>query len=499
MEKQVYICIDLKSFYASYECAIRHLNPLTTNLVVADESRTNKTICLAISPSLKEYTKAGRARLFEVKRIVKEVNNQRLKENNYQSFINKSYDKIELANHKDYELDFIIAPPQMAKYIEVSTKIYQIYLKYFAKDDIHVYSIDEVFIDASKYLKALNMTGFELAKKIIYDILEQTGITATAGIGTNLFLAKVAMDIVAKHKEADKYGVRIAYLNEELYRKTLWSHKPLTDFWRVGHGIEKRLNKLGLYTMGDICLCSIGKSNEYHNEDLLYKEFGINAELLIDHAWGKESTLMKDIKNYKSKMNSLSIGQVLHCPYDYEKAKIIIKEMFDALALSLVEKKLVTNQISLYIGYDSTIPNSYKGEIGLDHYGKKTPTPSKGGINLNDYLSSSKILINYGLILYEKIAKKDLLIRRVNVGCLTYNEDIIKKRSYEQLNLFTDYSLQKEIDKKENDLKTKEKNISTTILKIKEKYGKNSILKVSSLQDGSTSIERNKQIGGHKA
>ena len=383
----VYICIDLKSFYASVECVERGLNPLTTNLVVADSSRTEKTICLAVSPSLKEFGIPSRPRLFEVVQKVKDINSKRAKSS---VLSGESCDINILKQFPELKLNYIIATPQMAKYIDISSKIYNVYLKYVSSDDIHVYSIDEVFIDITRYLKYLNKTPHEIVMLMIKDVLATTGITATAGIGTNLYLAKVAMDIVAKHIPPDEDGVRIAYLDEMSYRKKLWSHKPLKDFWRIGHGYVERLEKLGLFTMGDIARCSLGDNDDYYNEDLLYKEFGINAELLIDHAWGYEPTTMKDIKDYKPQSTSLSSGQVLQYGYDYNKGKVVVKEMMDNLSLDLVDKKLLTCNISLYIGYEYN--DNYKGLCEINYYGKKVPKSSHGSINLNDFTSSTKKL-----------------------------------------------------------------------------------------------------------
>ena len=376
---KTYIAIDLKSFYASVECRERSRDPLTTNLVVADPSRTEKTICLAVSPSLKKYGLSGRARLFEVIQKVNAANNiRKLKAPNH-VFSGSSDDSTELQKNPSLKIDYIIAPPRMARYMEYSTKIYNIYLKYIAPEDIHIYSIDEVFIDVTHYLSTYNMTARELAMTMIQDILDTTGITATAGIGTNMYLCKIAMDIVAKHIEPDKNGVRIAELDEMSYRRLLWNHKPLTDFWRVGRGYSKKLEKIGLYTMGDIARCSIGKSTDYYNEELLYKLFGINAELLIDHAWGYEPCTMEDVKAYKPETNSISSGQVLHCPYEFDKARLVVKEMIDLMALDLVDKGLVTNQIVLTIGYDienmtdKNRSQSYKGTVTTNYYGKKVP------------------------------------------------------------------------------------------------------------------------------
>ena len=492
----VYICIDLKSFYASVECVERGLNPLTTNLVVADISRTEKTICLAVSPSLKEFGIPSRPRLFEVVQKVKEINLKRGKSN---VLSGESCDINILKQYPELKLNYIIATPQMAKYIDISSKIYNVYLKYVSSDDIHVYSIDEVFIDITRYLKYLNKTPHEIAMLMIKDVLATTGITATAGIGTNLYLAKVAMDIVAKHIPPDEDGVRIAYLDEMSYRKKLWSHKPLKDFWRVGHGYVERLEKLGLYTMGDIARCSCGKNEDYHNEDLLYKEFGINAELLIDHAWGYEPTTMKDIKDYKPQSTSLSSGQVLQCGYDYNKGKVVVKEMMDNLSLELVEKKLLTCNVSLYLGYEYN--NDYHGKYEMDYYGRKIPKPSHGSINLVDFTSSTKKLVDNISILYDKIVDKNLLIRRINISCscLIKEENYKYHKGYEQLNLFSNYEdkLKEEELEKSKDLK--EKKVQKTILNIKKKYGKNAVLKGNNFVEGATGKERNKQIGGHKA
>ena len=497
---KIYIAIDLKSFYASVECVERKLNPLTTNLVVADKSRTSKTICLAVSPSLKSYGLPGRARLFEVEQKVKEINKERKKKINYHKFIGKSNNYIELNKNSYLSLDYIIAEPRMSFYINYSTKIYNIYLKYISPDDIHVYSIDEVFIDATNYLKLYKITAHDLSKKMISDVLKITGITATAGIGTNLYLAKVAMDIMAKHIQSDKDGVRIAELDEMEYRKKLWSHRPLTDFWRVGRGIAKRLENLELYTMGDIAKCSLGGILEKKNEDILYKEFGINAEILIDHAWGWEPCTIKDIKNYKPKINSISTGQVLSCPYNYEKTKLIVKEMTDNLVLELVEKNLVTNQIILTMNYDANnLRKDYSGEIKEDYYGKIVPKEAHGTITLEKSTSSTKIILGKAIELYEKIINKKLSVKRITIafGNVTNENNIKEKKNYEQLNLFT--TKKEEVKKDNKEELAKEKKIQMTILNIKKKYGKNSILKGMNFENGATAKERNNQIGGHKA
>ena len=428
---RTYICIDLKSFYASVECVIRNLDPLTTNLVVADKERTEKTICLAVSPALKSFGLPGRARLFEVNQKVKEINYERKRKAKVNKFSNKSSNINELNEHLDYELDFLIAPPQMALYIEVSTKIYNIYLRFVSSEDIHVYSIDEVFMDVTKYLKQSKMNAKEFANKIIKTVLKETGITATAGIGTNMYLAKVAMDIVAKHIPADENSVRVAELDEMEYRKKLWSHRPLKDFWRVGSGYVRRLENLGLYTMGDIARCSLGSNNQYYNEDLLYKEFGVNAELLIDHAWGYEPTTIEDIKAYKPKSNSLSSGQVLSEGYTYDKARLIVKEMTDLLALDLVDKGLVTKHLTLSIGYDidNLKSNDYDGETTTDYMGRVIPKGSHGSINLDDFTSSSKEMIYAITKLYDRITNKNLLVRRINIGVIIYDEKILENRT----------------------------------------------------------------------
>jgi len=456
MQENTYIAIDLKSFYASVECVERGLNPMTTNLVVADNRRTEKTICLAVSPSLKKYGIPGRARLYEVVQKAKQAN-----------------------------IDFIIAPPRMAYYMKYSTRIYNIYLKYFAPEDIFAYSIDEVFCDVTHYLKTYKMTARQLVTKVMLDVLKTTGITATAGIGTNLYLAKVAMDIGAKHIKPDKNGVRIAELDEMSYRKLLWNYRPITDFWRVGKGYAKKLEKYRIYTMGDIARTSL------RNEDLLYKLFGVNAELLIDHSWGWECATIKSIKNYKPMTNSISSGQVLHCAYDYEKTKLIVKEMTELLTLDLVKKNLVTSQLILTIGYDvDNLIYGYDGEITLDQYGRKVPKHAHGTINLDYKTSSTKIITEAVMELYDRIINNKLLARRINV---TANNVVSAEQvhEYEQINLFTDY---KKRQKEEG-----ERKIQKAMLDIKNKYGKNAIIKGMNLQAGGTTIERNSQIGGHRA
>lgn len=497
---RVYMCIDLKSFYASVECVERGLDPLNTNLVVADNSRTEKTVCLAITPSLKQYGLSGRARLFEVIQKVKNVNYNRRKQNNYRKFINKSYLDSELQNNKSLELDFIIAPPQMKKYMKYSTSIYNIYLKYLAPEDIYIYSIDEVFCDITNYLKYYNMSAKELVGKMIKDVYETTGITATAGIGTNMYLAKVCMDIVAKHSEANEIGIRMAEIDEASYRKLLWNHKPLTDFWRVGRGYARKLEENKIYTMGDIARCSI------NNEDLLYKLFGINAELLIDHAWGYEPTTIKEVKEYKPERNSISSGQVLHTPYDYKKTKLIVREMSELLSLELVGKHFVTNQLVLTIGYDienltnKKISERYFGEISVDHYGRKVPKHAHGTINLDYRTSSTKVLSKKCIELFERIINKDLLVRRINIcACNLVDESKAKNDEvHEQLDLFSENINKSLENEKEKEQREEELKLQRVLLNIKNKYGKNSILKGMNLVDGGTTIDRNGQVGGHK-
>ncbi len=507
MTERIYIACDLKSFYASVECVERGLDPLKTNLVVADESRTEKTICLAVSPSLKAYGISGRARLFEVIQKVKQINNARRYKAPNHILEGSSYNADELKENPNLELSYITAVPRMAFYMNYSTRIYNIYLKYFAPEDIHVYSIDEVFIDISGYLSIYKMTSRELISKIIYEILKETGITATAGIGTNLYLCKIAMDIVAKSIIPDENGVRIAELDEMSYRKQLWSHRPITDFWRVGKGYAKKLESVGLYTMGDIARCSVGKENEYYNENLLYDMFGVNAELLIDHAWGYEPCTIKEIKEYKPADNSVSTGQVLHCAYDFEKTRLVVKEMTDLWVLDLVEKGLVTNQIVLTIGYDienltnPEIRKKYKGEVTTDRYGRKTPKHAHGTINLDNYTSSTKNIINAAMKLYDRIINKNLLIRRINVVAnhVINEKDIKIETAPEQLDIFTDYTeSEKQKKEKEKELK-KEKNMQKALIDIKNKFGKNAVFKGMNLQEGATAKDRNSQIGGHKA
>lgn len=507
MKNRTYLCIDLKSFYASVECIERGLDPMTTNLVVADASRTEKTICLAVSPALKSYGIPGRARLFEVIQKVKQANAIRLQKAPGQRFTGSSYNAKELAEHPSLQLDYIAAPPRMAHYIEHSTRIYNIYLKYIAPEDIHVYSIDEVFIDLTTYLDSAGLTPHEFAMKMIRDVYQTTGITATAGIGTNMYLSKIAMDIVAKHIPADKDGVRIAELDEMSYRRQLWDHRPLTDFWRVGRGYAKKLEENGLFTMGDIALCSVGKPTDFYNEDLLYKLFGVNAELLIDHAWGWEPCTIDKIKEYKPASNSIGSGQVLHCPYDFDKAKLVVREMIDLLVLDLVDKGLVTDQIVLTVGYDIenlTDPKrskAYSGPITVDAYGRKIPKHAHGTANVGRQTASAKLITEAVMELYDKIVNPSLLIRRLNISAnhVVPEQSISKEQKMEQLDLFTNYEELEKQREEENAALEREKKMQQAILSIKKKFGKNSILKGMNLQEGATAKDRNNQIGGHKA
>lgn len=506
-ENHIYIAIDLKSFYASVECVERGLDPLSTNLVVADIGRTEKTICLAVSPSLKAIGIPGRPRLFEVVQKVREENATRRTRAPNHSFRGSSYNEGELEQSPELSFDYITAPPRMATYIEYSTRIYNIYLKYIAPEDIHVYSIDEVFIDVTHYLQAANLTARELAMKMVQEILETIGIIATVGIGTNLYLCKVAMDIVAKHIEPNQDGVRIAELDEMTYRRILWTHQPLTDFWRVGRGYAKKLEANGMFTMGDVARCSVGPKNHYYNEDLLYKLFGINAELLIDHAWGWESCTMAQIKAYKPSTNCIGSGQVLQSPYSYDKARLIVQEMADLLVLNLVDKGLVTDQMVLTVGYDRESLNkpdvrkSYKGPITTDHYGRKVPKYAHGTINLGRQTSSTVLIITAVMDLYTRIVNENLLVRRVNITAnhVVDESKAEQEMSYEQLDLFTDFESKQQEKQEEEAVLLREKKIQYAILDIKKKYGNNAILKGINLEDGAMTQERNRQIGGHKA
>ena len=503
MTERTYLAIDLKSFYASVECVERGLDPLTTNLVVADASRTEKTICLAVSPSLKAYGIPGRARLFEVVQRVKEVNAQRKMLAPGRTFSGESCDAARLAASPDLAVSYITATPRMAHYIDYSTRIYDIYLHYVAPEDIHVYSIDEVFMDVTPYLATYGLSARELAQKIILDVLHTTGITATAGIGSNLYLCKVAMDIVAKHAKPDQHGVRIAKLNEMTYRRLLWAHRPLTDFWRVGRGYAKKLEAYGLFTMGDIARCSIGKANDLYNENLLYRLFGVNAELLIDHAWGWEPCTMADIKSYRPAANSLGAGQVLQCPYPFDKALLVAQEMADQLVLDLLEKGLATDQIVLTVGYD--IENlsdparrqDYRGAVTTDFYGRRVPRHAHGTAALGGHTASAKRIIHAVTDLFRRIVDPHLLVRRIT---LTANHVIDERAAagsacYEQLDLFTDPAAAP----KEQAALAREREMQRAVLALRRKYGKNAVLKGMNLQEGATAISRNGQIGGHKA
>ena len=503
MEEKVYIAIDLKSFYASVECVERGLDPLTTNLVVADEGRTDKTICLAVSPPLKTLGVPGRPRLFEAKQKIQQVNALRRAAAPGRRFTGKSWDMPELQEHPELEVDFIVAPPRMAHYMNFSKAIYDIYLRFIAPEDIHVYSIDEVFIDATPYLKTYKLTGYELARKMIGEIMDDTGITAAAGIGSNLYLAKVAMDIVAKRMPADARGVRIAQLNELSYRRLLWDHRPLTDFWRIGGGYSRKLEKVGLHTMGDIARCSLGDPTEFYNEDLLYRLFGIHAQLLIDHAWGWEPCTIGDIKAYAPSSNSISSGQVLSEPTLFEKARLIAREMADLLSMDLVEKGVVTDQLTLTVGYDvenlkdNEMLKSYKGDITTDHYGRKIPKHAHGTVNLGRHVSSTRWITEAMMELFDRITDPNLSVRRLTV-CANHvigETKAAQKQMYEQLDLFADSAgkMAKE------DMLDREKRRQKAILKLQKRFGKNVVLKGMNLQEGATAVQRNSQIGGHKA
>ena len=503
MKNRVYIACDLKSFYASVECIERDLDPLATNLVVADKSRTDKTICLAVTPSLKAYGISGRARLFEVVQKVAEVNVQRQQKAPGRQLTGSSWHDPDVKEHPELALDYLVAPPRMAHYIEWGTRIYNVYLKYVAPSDIHVYSIDEVLIDVTNYLPTYGLTPRELARKIVLDVLDTTGITATAGIGTNLYLAKVAMDIWAKHIQPDEKGVRIAEMDEMSYRQRLWDHRPLTDFWRVGRGYAKKLEAQGLCTMGDIARCSIGKPTDYYNEELLYRMFGVNAEILVDHAWGYEPTTMADIKAYKPEAKSIGSGQVLTAPYTCGKARMVAWEMADQLALDLVAQRFVTNQLTLTVGYD--IDNlrdpkrrkQYHGEVKTDRYGRQIPKHAHGTANLEEYTASSKRITAAILELYDRIVDEKLLIRRMYLTAnrVTAEADVPAEPAMEQMDLFAD-PVQKESEAAEL---ARERKLQEAMLGIKSKYGKNAILKGTNLLDGATAAERNDKIGGHRA
>ncbi|MDO4623610.1 MAG: DNA methylase, partial [Eubacteriales bacterium] len=490
MADRIYIAIDLKSFYASVECVKRGYDPLTTNLVVADKSRTEKTICLAVSPSLKAYGIPGRARLFEVIQRVGQVNAERRRHAPGHQFTGSSVFAPELAEHPELELDYVVAVPQMAHYMEWSSNIYAIYLKYVAAEDIHVYSIDEVFMDVTNYLATYKMTAHELAMTIIHDVLDQTGITATAGIGTNLYLSKVAMDIVAKHIPADKDGGRIAELDEMSYREKLWEHRPLTDFWRVGRGYTRKLEAISLHTMGDIALYSTSEFGRDH----LYKLFGVNAELLIDHAWGYEPCTMEAIKAYGAERKSLGSGQVLACPYTFEKARLVTREMADALSMDLADKHLATDQLVLTIGYDResltdpAIMQKYHGRIKNDHYGRKVPEHAHGTINLDRQTASTMLITEAVMKLYDRIVDPDLLVRRISItaGRIIPEDQVRDTRAFEQMDLFTDYAALEEQRRQEDEILEKEKRRQEAILSLQKKYGKNIILKGMNFEEGAT-------------
>lgn len=499
-KNRIYAAIDLKSFFASVECVQRGLDPLGVNLVVADSSRTEKTICLAVSPALKAYGIPGRARLFEVVRKVRDVNRQRRKNAPNGTFKGKSFVDEELKNDPALEVGYIVAVPRMGKYVETSRKIYEIYKQYVSEDDIIVYSIDEVFIDLTDYLKIYKLTARSLVMKMIKHILSETGITATAGIGTNLYLCKIAMDVEAKKIPPDENGVRIAELDEISYRQKLWDHKPITDFWRVGAGYAERLAAQGLRTMGDIARCSLGSQSDYYNEELLFKIFGVNAELLIDHAWGYEPCTIKDVKAYKPSVNSLSSGQVLQEPYPFEKARLIVKEMADFLAMDLFEKRLVTNQIVIDIVYDaenlSRPEINYNGEVKEDRYGRKMPAAAHGSHNLGKFTSSTAVLVEEFDKLFGKTANHDLLVRKLNL-CASFTLDektAAENRAAEQISFFDDASATASEEEKTE----KERKRQEAVLEIRKKYGKNAMLKGMNFEQGATGKSRNKQIGGHK-
>ena len=503
MQQKYYAAIDLKSFYASVECIQRGLDPLTTNLLVADASRTEKTICLAVSPSLKSYGIPGRARLFEAVQQVGLANALRRAKAPGGQFRGKSWDAEELNRDPSLQIDYITAPPRMSLYMQTSTKIYEIYLQYVAPEDMHVYSVDEVFLDITPYLKTSGLTPYAFVSQIIRDVVQQTGITATAGIGTNLYLSKIAMDIVAKHEPADAYGVRIAQMDEMGYRRLLWDHRPLTDFWRVGPGYARKLEKVGLHTMGDVARCSLGGPDDFHNEELLFRLFGVAAELLIDHAWGVEPCTIADIKAYRPESNSISSGQVLTCPYPADKARLVMREMTDLLVLDLVDKGLMTDQMVLTVGYD--VDNlldperhqRYKGPVETDRYGRKVPKYAHGTANLPAYSSSTREITQAVMELFDRIVDKELLVRRMTIAaCRILTERAVSQASpMEQLDLFA----QPEAAEAQEACRQREKRRQQAVLEIQKKYGKNAILKGMNLEEGATARERNRQIGGHKA
>lgn len=499
MGEKKYIAIDLKSFYASVECVHRGLDPLDTNLVVADLSRTEKTICLAVSPSLKRYGIPGRARLFEVVQRVSEINAERQSRVPGHKLVGASHFAFFIDANPDVAVDYIVAPPRMASYMQMSAEIYQIYLKYVAPEDIHVYSVDEVFIDVTDYLRAYGMTAYELADTIVRDVLTHTGITATAGIGDNLYLSKIAMDIVAKHIEADRDGVRIAALTEQSYREQLWAHRPLTDFWRIGHGYARTLAAHGMFTMGDIARCSV------YNEALLFRLFGKNAELLIDHAWGREPCEIRQIQSYRPESTSLSLGQVLKEPYDYDKARLIIREMTELLTLDLVDKGLVTDQLVLTVGYDianltdAVRRRKFQGEVVTDHYGRKISKQAHGSENLGRYTSSTRQLTEAVMRLFERIVDDKLLVRRMYVVANhTVSEQQISC-TCEQLDLFSCTPAAAAQRQREEEERRNERKIQKTMLSLHKRFGKNAVIKGMNLKEGATTVERNGTIGGHRA
>lgn len=496
-----YLCIDLKSFYASVECVERNLDPLKTNLVVADCSRTEKTICLAVTPSLKAYGIPGRARLFEVVQAVKRVNAERRRKAPKNRFVGKSHNMVELKANPAFELDYVVAPPRMAHYMEYSTKIYEIYLKYVSHEDILVYSIDEVFIDITDYLVASGKTPRDFAMTIIREVLNKTGITATAGIGTNMYLAKIAMDITAKKMKADGDGVRIAELDEMKYRRELWEHKPITDFWRVGQGYAKKLADARMFTMGDIARTSTTS----YGRQRLKKMFGINSKMLVDHAWGYEPCTLEEARAYTPESKSISTGQVLHCPYSFEKARVIVWEMLELMSLELVEKRLATKQLVLTVGYDvenlEGKKSRYAGEIKIDRYGRRIPKQAHGTANLEKFTSSTRLIAEAVLDLYDKIVDRDMTVRRITIAAcgIISEKEAEDKLQYEQIDLFTDYgALDAKNENREKELK-KERKLQETVLEIKQRFGKNAVIRGANLREGATSVERNRQIGGHKA
>ncbi len=499
--ENIYVAIDLKSFYASVECAERGLDPLNTNLVVADESRTDKTICLAVSPPLKARGVPGRPRLFEVNEKVNEINDVRKNQAPHHRFTGSSVFDDALKKDPSLAADFITAMPRMAKYMEYSARIYSIYLRYVAPEDIHVYSIDEVFIDAGPYLKTYGLTASEFTLMLIKEVLRETGITATAGIGSNLYLCKVAMDIVAKHMEPDADGVRMASLDEMSYRRLLWNHQPITDIWRIGRGTARKLYSHGMYTMGDVARCSVGKKNDFLNEDLLYRLFGVNAELLIDHAWGWEPCTMADIKGYRPKNRSLSSGQVLPEGYEYRRAEIVIREMASQLALDLFEKRLVTGQIVLAIGYDRyNLKRGYTGRTQQDHLGREVPVHAHGSFNLMKRTSSESQITDAAMNIFREVTDEKLLIRRITIEAADVCPEGMKEEDApEQLSMFIDYEKREEEKAHHEKEMKKERNVTEAVSDIKRKFGKNAVVKGMSLQKGATAMERNRQIGGHKA